>query len=61
VIFPVFYLSLLMEELRGGGQTIAVVLLAAALALALVPLTAPGIPVIASCAVAFLGLRGRSS
>ena len=61
VIFPAFYLTLLVEELRGGGQTITVVLIAVALALALVPFTPPGIPVIASCAAAFLGLRGRSS
>jgi len=61
VIFPAFYLTLLVEELRGGGQTIAVVLLAAALALALVPFTPPGIPVIVSCGAAFLGLRRRSS
>src|SRR5215217_6017309 len=32
VIFPAFYLTLLVEDLRGGGQTIAVVLLAVALA-----------------------------
>jgi predicted branched-subunit amino acid permease len=61
VIFPTFYLALLVEELRAGGQTIAVVLIAAALALALVPVTPPGIPVIASFAAALLGLRGRSS
>jgi predicted branched-subunit amino acid permease len=62
VIFPAFYLTLLVEELRSGGRTmIAVVLLAVALALALVPFTPPGIPVIASCAAALLGLRGRSS
>jgi 4-azaleucine resistance transporter AzlC len=61
VIFPAFYLSLLVEELRDGGRTITVVLIAAALALALVPLAPPGIPVIASCAAALLGLRGRSS
>jgi predicted branched-subunit amino acid permease len=61
VIFPAFYLSLLVEELRGGGQTITVVLLAAVLALALVPFAPPGIPVIASCTAALLGLRGRSS
>ena len=61
VIFPAFYLTLLVEDLRGGGQTIAVVLLAVALALTLVPFMAPGIPVIASCAAALLGLRGRSS
>jgi 4-azaleucine resistance transporter AzlC len=62
VVFPAFYLTLLVEELRSGGRTmIAVVLLAVALALALVPFTPPGIPVIASCAAALLGLRGRSS
>ena len=61
VIFPAFYLALLVEELRGGGQTITVVLLAAVLALALVPFAPPGMPVIASCAAALLGLRGRSS
>jgi 4-azaleucine resistance transporter AzlC len=61
VIFPAFYLTLLVEELRSGGRTIVVVLIAAALALALVPFTPPGIPVIAACAVALLGLRGRSS
>jgi 4-azaleucine resistance transporter AzlC len=61
VIFPAFYLTLLVEELRAGGRTIAVVLIAAALALALVPFAPPGIPVIASCAAALLGLRGRSS
>ena len=60
VIFPAFYLTLLVEDLRSGGQTIAVVLLAVALALALVPFMAPGIPVIASCAAALLGLRERS-
>ena len=61
VIFPAFNLALLVEELRGGGQTITVVLLAAVLALALVPFAPPGMPVIASCAAALLGLRGRSS
>ena len=61
VIFPAFYLTLLVEELRAGGLTIAVVLIAAALALALIPVTPPGIPVIASCAAALLGLRRRSS
>jgi 4-azaleucine resistance transporter AzlC len=61
VIFPAFYLALLVEELRAGGQAIAVALIAAVLALVLVPFAAPGIPVIASCAAALLGLRGRSS
>ena len=57
VIFPAFYLALLVEELRGSGRTIAVVLIAVAVALALVPFAPPGIPVIAACAAALLGLR----
>src|SRR5215207_1651236 len=55
-IFPAFFMALLVDELRDGGQTIA-----AALSLALVPLVPPGVPVIAACAGALLGLRGRSS
>ena len=61
VIFPTFYLTLLVEELRAGGRTIAAVLIAASLALALVPFAPPGIPLIASCGAALLGLRGQSS
>jgi 4-azaleucine resistance transporter AzlC len=61
VIFPAFFLALLMEELRVGGRTIAAALIAAVLSLALVPLVPPGVPVIAACAAALLGLRGRSS
>ena len=55
-IFPAFFMALLVDELRGGGQTIAAALIAAALSLALVPLVPPGVPVIAACAGA-LGLR----
>ena len=61
VIFPAFYLALLVEELRIGGRTSATALIAAALALALVPCAPPGILVIASCAAALLGLRERLS
>lgn len=56
VIFPAFFLVLLAEELR-GGRAVAVALIAAALALALVPFAPPGVPVIAACAAALLGLR----
>ena len=56
VIFPAFFLALLAEELR-GRRAIAVALIAAALALALVPFAPPGVPVIAACAGALLGLR----
>ena len=61
VIFPAFFMALLVDELRDGGQTIAVALIAAVLSLALVPLVPPGVPVIAACAAALLGLKGRSS
>jgi 4-azaleucine resistance transporter AzlC len=61
VIFPAFFLALLVDELHDGEQTIAAVLVAAVLSLALVPLVPPGVPVIAACAAALLGLRGRSS
>jgi 4-azaleucine resistance transporter AzlC len=57
VIFPAFFLALLAEELRSGRQAVVVALIAAVLALALVPFTPPGVPVIAACAVALLGLR----
>jgi 4-azaleucine resistance transporter AzlC len=56
VIFPAFFLVLLVEELR-GGRAIAVALIAAALALVLVPVAPAGVPVIAACAAALLGLR----
>jgi 4-azaleucine resistance transporter AzlC len=60
-IFPAFFMALLVDELRSGGQTIVAALIAAALSLALVPLVPPGVPVIAACAAALLGLRGWSS
>ncbi len=58
-IFPAFFLILLVEEIR-DGRAVAVALIAAALALTLVPFAPPGVPVIAACAVALLGLLGRS-
>jgi 4-azaleucine resistance transporter AzlC len=62
VIFPAFFVALLADELRGGGgQTIAAALIAAVLSLAFLPLVPPGVPVIAACAAALLGLKGRSS
>jgi 4-azaleucine resistance transporter AzlC len=61
VIFPAFFLALLVDELHDGKQTIAAALIAVVLSLALVPLVPPGVPVIAACAAALLGLRGRSS
>lgn len=55
-IFPAFFLALLGEELR-GPRAVVVALIAAGLALALVPFTPPGVPVVAACGAALLGLR----
>jgi 4-azaleucine resistance transporter AzlC len=58
VLFPAFFLGLLIEELRRGRDHIAAALIAIAVALVLVPFTPPGIPIVAACAGALLGLRG---
>jgi predicted branched-subunit amino acid permease len=55
-VFPAFFLALLMAELR-NRRARAVALVAALLALALVPLTPPGAPVLAASVVALVGLR----
>ena len=62
VIFPAYFLALLMRELRSGGKrTIAATVIAAALSAVLVPIAPPGVPVLAACGAALLGLKGRSS
>ena len=55
-VFPAFFLALLLDEVR-TKRAIASALLAAAVVLALVPFTPPGVPVIAACAAALLGLK----
>ena len=57
VIFPAFFLVLLVEELRRSHRAVAVALVAAALALVLVPFAPPGVPDIAACIAALFGLR----
>jgi predicted branched-subunit amino acid permease len=57
VVFPAFFLYLLLAEIRRGPDYVAAALIAAGVALVLVPLTPPGIPIIAACAGALLGLR----
>lgn len=59
VIFPAFFLGLLIEELRQGREYVASAAIAAAVALVLVPFTPAGIPIIAACVGALLGLRPR--
>ena len=58
-IFPAFFLTLLAEQLRSASRSaraVIVALIAGVLALALVPFAPPGLPVIAACAAALLGL-----
>jgi 4-azaleucine resistance transporter AzlC len=56
-LFPAFFLALLVTELGRGPRAIAAAAIGSALALALAPITAPGIPVIAACAAALIALR----
>jgi 4-azaleucine resistance transporter AzlC len=57
-MFPAFYLALLVGEMD-LRTTLPSALLGAAIALCLVPIAPPGIPVVAASAAALLGLRGR--
>ncbi|MEU4191764.1 AzlC family ABC transporter permease [Kribbella sp. NPDC026611] len=58
VMFPVFFLGLLLPELRGPNwRALLVACLAAVIALALTPITPTGVPVIAGALTALIGLR----
>ena len=57
-VFPAFFLALVWEEL-GDRVALGVAAISAALALVLVPLTPPGVPVIAACVPAILAARLR--
>jgi 4-azaleucine resistance transporter AzlC len=54
--FPALFLALLIPQLRSRTH-IAAALLGAAIALALVPFTSPGVPIIAASAACLVGLR----
>src|SRR5688500_20223078 len=54
-IFPAFFFVLLLGELK-DPHTRLVALVGAVIALALVPFTPPGIPVLAASAAALIGL-----
>jgi len=55
-VFPTFFLGILIADLRNPrGRVVA--LCGAAIALALVPFTPPGVPILAAAAAALLGLR----
>jgi 4-azaleucine resistance transporter AzlC len=57
-IFPAFFLVLLISEL-GELRNRGVALGGALIAIALIPLSPPGVPVLAASLAAFYGLRGR--
>jgi 4-azaleucine resistance transporter AzlC len=58
-IYPVFFLSLLVAELRDGTSR-WVAACGGLLALALVPISPPGVPILAASAVTLIGLVRRS-
>lgn len=55
-IFPTFFLGLLITEMADPRRRVAA-LLGAGVALALVPFTPPGVPVLAAATAAIIGLR----
>jgi 4-azaleucine resistance transporter AzlC len=55
-VFPTFFLGILIAELREPRSRF-VALCGAAIALALVPFTPPGVPILAAAVAALLGLR----
>ncbi len=58
VIYPAFFLGLLFPELR-TGQARGVAAAGALIALALVPVAPPGVPVLVAACAALTGVRGR--
>jgi 4-azaleucine resistance transporter AzlC len=58
VVFPAFFLLLLAEELK-DRRSLAVAVLGGLVALSLVPFAPPGVPVVAACGAALLGLWSR--
>ena len=61
VLFPAFFLILLVSEGGHSREAIGAALLGGAIALALMPIAPAGVPVIAACAVALIGLRRARS
>lgn len=57
VLFPAFFLGLLIDELRSGREHIVAAGIAAGVALVLIPFVPPGVPIIAACLGALIGLR----
>jgi 4-azaleucine resistance transporter AzlC len=59
-VFPAFILALLLAEVR-DGRARGVALAGAAIAVALVPFTPAGVPVLAGSSAALIGLRRQSA
>ena len=59
-MFPTFFLALVLAELKDPRSRV-VALIGALIALALVPLTPPGVPILAAAAAALLGVPERRS
>jgi 4-azaleucine resistance transporter AzlC len=57
-VFPTFFLGLVLAEMRDRRSRV-VAIVGAAIALALVPITPPGVPVLAAAAAALLGVPPR--
>jgi predicted branched-subunit amino acid permease len=55
-IFPAFFLALLATELGRSRRAVVAAALGAGVALALAPVTAPGVPVMAACVAALIAL-----
>ena len=58
-IFPAFFFGLLLNELR-SRRARSVAALGTALALALIPFTPPGVPVLVASLASLLGLTKRA-
>ena len=58
-VYPTFFLGLVLVEMR-DPRSRTVALLGAVVALALVPFTPPGVPVLAAASAALLGLSWRT-
>ena len=56
--FPALFLALLVSQLR-SRRAVAAAVLGAGIAIALVPMTPPGVPIIAAGAAALIGLVRR--
>ena len=58
-LYPAFFLALLIDELRQSGAARGVAAAGALIALVLVPLAPPGVPVLAASLAALAGLQFR--